>query len=351
MRYLLALVLVLSMVSGAVAYDLGNMRPEKTDVYPDYVNPDVRQGGDTVDDATVIDAIPYDEVGTTAGYTNNYDEECPYDSMSPDVAYTFTPAGDIALDIDLCGSSYDTKVYVYDHELNLIDCNDDYYYDDECGEYVSFLDAVPMSAGMQYYIIIDGYGGDYGEYLLSVTISEPCALECPPDGVPEGEPPLQDDQANDFNDGCSSGNPDGFQDLTGDETGALILCGTSGWFLYQGADYRDTDWFVATFGPDGVIELTADAVQPLYVFELGPQDCAEVGLIQSITVGPCLPASMTITGEPLTTVWLWTGATTFNSPDGTTPYEYDYIIWLSGLEPGVVATESRSWTGVKALYR
>ena len=104
-------------------------------------------------------------------------------------------------------------------------------------------------------------------------------------------------------------------------------------------------------GENGFIEVTADAESTTYIFELGPQDCNEVGVIQTITVGPCVPASMTITGDPLTTVWLWTGATTFNSPDGTTPYEYDYVLWLSGLEPGVVATESSTWSQVKGLYR
>jgi hypothetical protein len=335
MRYLLALVLVLSMVGAAAAYDLGNAPPEKTNVYPDYVNPDVRQGGDTIDDATVIGGIPYDNVGTTAGYFDDYDEVCPYDnSTSPDVVYTYTPAGDIAVDIDLCGSSYDTKLYVYDDGLNLVACNDDFYFDDECGVYVSRL-------------------ANVGDYVLAVGEGAgPCDLQCPPEGFPEGEPPLQDDQDNAFNDGCSSGNPDGFQDLSGDETGSLILCATSGWFLFYGANYPDTDWFVLTFGPDGIIELTADAEWPLYVHELGPQDCDEVGVVQQITVYPCVPASMTITGEPFATVWLYTRPPTFAPPGGvTTPYEYDYIVWLSGLEPGPVAVESRSWTGVKSLYR
>jgi len=58
MKAMITIMLALGIVGTAAAYDLGNALPEKTDVYPDYVNPDVRQGGDTIFDATVIDAIP-----------------------------------------------------------------------------------------------------------------------------------------------------------------------------------------------------------------------------------------------------------------------------------------------------
>jgi hypothetical protein len=342
MTRLLTIIALLAVAVPAAAYDLNNVRPEKTDVYPDYVNPDVRQGGDTIGDATVIPGLPYEDFGTTAGYTDDYDEACPYTiSTSPDVVYVFMPGEDVELDIDLCGSSYDTKLYVYDEGLGLVACNDDFYFEDPCGIYVSFLDAVPMTAGMNYYIIVDGYGGDFGDYVLSVDLSEICALECAPGSWPEGEPPLVNDEINAFNDGCGSDNPDGFQELPSDPNGELMLCGGSGWFTYLGSDYRDTDWFVATFGPNGVIELTADAEQPLNVFELGPQDCDNVGVLQQITVGPCSPGVMTVFGEPMTTVWLWAGPSTFVPPIGEiTPYEFTYTIGLSGLNPGIVAVET-----------
>jgi len=353
------LLLTLAAASLALTPAIAPTPPPKAPAIADAPPPDpavIRQGGDTIADATVVVSLPYNDTGTTDGYTDDYDHACPYEgSTSPDVVYAFTPTVDLVAVIDLCGSSYDTKIWVYDSALEVIACNDDYYVPgDPCGDYVSKLENVPMQAGMTYYWIIDGYGGEFGDYVLSAEIFDPgvpCVLECPPGGVPEGEPPLQDDQINDFNDGCSSVNPDGFQDISGDAAGSLIRCGTSGGFLYQGAKYRDTDWFVATFGPDGIIELTADAEWPLFVFELGPQNCDEVGVVQNISVGPCETASMTVIGEPFATVWLWTGPTEFASPDGTTPYEYDYIIWLSGLAPGTVANESATWSGVKTLFR
>ena len=113
---------------------------------------------------------------------------------------------------------------------------------------------------------------------------------------------------------------------------------------------RDTDWFVLTFCAEGVIEMSADAELPLYVAEIGPQDCSLVDFVQHVIVGPCQVASLTITGEPFTTVWFWTGATEWGPPDSSTPYEFDYILWLSGLAPGTVATEARTWGEVKGLF-
>ena len=51
-----------------------------------------RQGGNTIEDATVIDNLTESLQGTTVGYEDNYDEVCPYTgATSPDVVYSFTP--------------------------------------------------------------------------------------------------------------------------------------------------------------------------------------------------------------------------------------------------------------------
>ncbi len=96
----------------------------------------------------------------------------------------------VYVDIDLCCSSYDTKVYVYDAGLNLIACNDDFYFGAPCGVYVSKLENIPFAAGGTYYIIIDGYGEASGAYVLDITGFVPCVVTCPAGGYPEGEPPL-----------------------------------------------------------------------------------------------------------------------------------------------------------------
>ena len=121
-----------------------------------------RTGGDTIGSAALIPGLPYDDTGATCGYANDYDEVCPYtDSSSPDVVYqNFSPIND-ALTVDLCASDYDTKVYIYaGGPGNLIACNDDA----GCGYsgLQSLLQDVPPSAVVNYYIVIDGYGGACG---------------------------------------------------------------------------------------------------------------------------------------------------------------------------------------------
>ncbi|MFQ6611216.1 MAG: PPC domain-containing protein, partial [Fidelibacterota bacterium] len=133
--------------------------------------PTPRQGGDTFADASVIGALPFSDAGTTCGYVDDYDAVCPYTgSTSPDVVYEFTTAGG-TYDISLCGASdYDTKLYVLDASLTEYACNDD-----SCPGYVSELIDVTLAAGT-YYIIVDGYGGDCGNYTIDVIDTTP--VEC-----------------------------------------------------------------------------------------------------------------------------------------------------------------------------
>ncbi len=150
------------------------------------------QGGENCAAATAVtEPLPYTDTGTTVGYADDYEEtgifSCPYASTSPDVVYKYTPSADITVDIDLCNSSYDTKVFVYEEvspssdcgSLNAIACDDD-----GCGSaagYTSIIEGLDLSAGYDYYIVIDGYGGGEGNYDLTIREGEapPPPLECP----------------------------------------------------------------------------------------------------------------------------------------------------------------------------
>ena len=83
---------------------------------------DHEQPGDIIDSAIVIESVPAELFGSTEMYVDNYDEECEYDegSESPEVDYAYTATQDLVLDLDLCFSSYDTKLYVYENEIELI---------------------------------------------------------------------------------------------------------------------------------------------------------------------------------------------------------------------------------------
>jgi len=133
----------------------------------------ILQGGDNIASATVIGAIPYSDNGTTSGYLNDYNEDCPYTgSTAPDVVYSYAPAVDEFLDISLCNSLYDTKLFVYEDAVGtLVGCNDD-----ACGTngWRSQLLGVHVFAGHTYYIIVDGYSGtDFGTYYLDVINTPP----------------------------------------------------------------------------------------------------------------------------------------------------------------------------------
>jgi len=137
MRKFIILLMVVAISGTAIAQDLGIPRelPAKNTPAIHYIPPaEVKQGGDTILDATVIPGLPYSDTGTTCGYTNDYEEVCPFEgSFSPDVVYSFTPGSDMLIDVDLCRSGYDTQTYIYDSSLSVIACNDDFYDDGFCG--------------------------------------------------------------------------------------------------------------------------------------------------------------------------------------------------------------------------
>ncbi len=348
MKPIIAVTSALILAIPALANDLGNQAPPKL---PSIAAPNVpdpsRQGGDTLEQAFPIPALPYFDTGTTTGFSDDYDEICPTGSLAPDVVYIYSSPVDQLVNVDLCGSGYDTKVYIINGDLGSVACSDDYYADDFCGIYRSRIAGAPFLAGGTYYIIVDGYGNEHGDYILAVTVHASCDLACPANGTPEGEPPLPGDYTDDWNGGCntSESNPP-LQPITGDGVGEAVLCGVSGWRgAYSG---RDTDWFTTVMGHDGVINVTADAEVATHVFELLPPDCAAVAAAGHLAV-ECGPASLTLSGyDPGNAVWLWVAPASWARPSWAAA-EYDYVLWFSGLEP-TVATEATTWSRVKALY-
>ncbi len=84
------------------------------------------------------------------------------------------------------------------------------------------------------------------------------------------------------------------------------------------------------------------------MYEIGPMDCNEVGIIQEMIVGPCHPSIMTIVSEPGSMFWFWVGPAFITDPGGQDLYEFDYILINHSFVLGV---EEQSWSGVKALFR
>ena len=82
------------------------------------------------------------------------------EALAPDVVYAYTPASNVTVDIDLCGSSYDTKVFVYENAYTretrstammiFISMH-------PAELYVSKIEGAVLTGGNTYYIVIDGY--------------------------------------------------------------------------------------------------------------------------------------------------------------------------------------------------
>lgn len=220
--------------------------------------------GDNASDPFIIGSLPFSSSGNTSTYIDDYHEQCPLPlGGARDVVYRYTPPVDQVVTVDLCGSSFDTKVYVYQNAVtpgSPIDCNDDY-----CGttNTRSYLPAVSMTAGVPYFIVVDGYGVSSGSYTIDIALGQACVWTgCEQGAIAEGENCVV---ATDItNPGCSQSGQ--FTTLTVDQT----RCGTI-WADYDGVEPdRDTDWYRASLSAGSVHTVTTRAEFPfsVYVFDV-----------------------------------------------------------------------------------
>jgi len=277
----------------------------------------ILQGGDTVGDATEISALPYDDQGTTTGYTDDYVGTCMYGGGAPDVVYEYTPDADMEITANTFGSSFDTGLYVYENsEGNEIACNDD------SGGLQSEVTFNAYS-GNTYYFVIDGYSSNSGDYIFHVEAAVPCIVECPPDGIEEGEPDCGPEYVDDYNGGCNSDVPI-FQPIELYD----IICGTSGTFLYGSSNYRDTDWFEYTAVDAEPLTFTAVGEFPILIFiiDAGSGNCSDYTIIDNASGGDCDTVSLTHVPTPGQTYWYWVGPSVFSDWD----CPLDYVATLEG---------------------
>lgn len=303
-----------------------------------------RTGGDTIADAVPIPALPFGDTGNTCGYANDYDEVCPYTgSTSPDVVYSWYSDAYAHVDIDLCASSYDTKVYVYENgPNNLIACNDDA----SCGYsgWQSQISALSVVPGQTYYIVVDGYGGTCGEYILEVGfIYGGCpAWYCPPGALEENEPDCYDEYEDQFNGGCNSA---GWTEIWAQADGQAVMCGKSGTYSYQGTASRDTDWYTVR-GSGGPVTMTGCGTFPLAMFFIWGTDCDNLQY-DFATAGVLEEAILTRDVASGVEAWLWMGPSVFSG----IPCGSRYLLEVEGIEaPPPVPADERSWGSIKATF-
>jgi len=303
--------------------------------------------GDTIEEAFAIDELPFTVFDSNCGFTDDYDEACPYSgSTSGDVVYAYTPAGDEAITIDLCCSLYDTKVFVYEDGWTPGDpyaCNDDFYVDAPCFVYTSRIEYLTIFSGHTYYIVVDGYGGSCGDYELGIFPEYPCQLTCPPEALLEGEPACEGGYQDEYNGGCSEGGS-GWTWIDGDGAGCAVMCGESCTYPCQTLSFRDSDWFEMTC-MGGTVTVTCAAefwprLRLIYGLEC---DNLEYDVVEG---GFCQILTMTYEAVPGQSLWLSVEALVSSRVPPN-----DYILEICGIEGGPTPVEEASWGAIKGLFK
>ena len=318
--------------------------------------------GDFCENAKVIPSLPYLDSGTTCDYTDG----CSFMSASKDVIYELNLTESMELVISLCNSSFDTYLSVYEDDC----CSGDtlYFNDDDCGTRSRLRNM--FDPGL-YYIIVEGYQSNCGNYELYVgapptgrccygedpfnptcidgieedscdvyegawvygeTCPCPvCDITCPPGAIAEGETECGYNYVDNYNGGCNS-DPHVYQAITPGD----IICGTSG--TYQADDQdslgnpivvnlRDTDWFEATFTEQKIVTWSGVAEFPIQLAIINSEggcDTVDVmygetgDLCDTLNIGPYIFEAGTYWFFVAPTV---TGDTYFNCPK-------DYLAWL-----------------------
>ncbi len=132
---------------------------------------------DSVASAVAIAELPFTHEGSTSSCRDDFDEECPFQgSTAPDVVHTYWAPRDQVIDISLCGSAYDTKVYVYEDAITAgepLACNDDGCVGAPPESYRSYLAELALTAHRTYTIVVDGWGSSDGSYTLEVLDQSP----------------------------------------------------------------------------------------------------------------------------------------------------------------------------------
>lgn len=314
-----------------------NVRPAvKAASNPTTTPPDITEfvGGDTCADATVIPSIPYTDSGTTAGFTNDYDEVCPFSgSTAPDVVYSYTPAVNETVVASLCSGGgdafYDTKLYVYEDTCpgTVTNCVDDACTAPSGQSYVSELTA-DLTAGTTYYFVVDGYSTDSGDYTLALFYPPTCPCDPAATDLYEDDP-----QCGNYVDGID---PTGGCNTDDVDPGPYLeviscnttICGTLSAYTTPSGDSRDTDWYELNLPVADTIRVTVTSEAPLLLFDLGGEyDCANATVDQSLSQSSCGGTGEMVINGVAGPNWIWVGTDGFGDALGVPcPTEYTMTV-------------------------
>ena len=284
-------------------------------------------GGDTCALAAVIDwaditaAGGYTDTGTT-GTTDSSPVECGIFAGGSDVFYEFE-AGEtecVALTTCLAGSPGDTVLQVWNDPActDAGPCNDDSCTVPPGGHiFNSTLPNVPVDMGTTYTVQIDHWASSAPlAYEFNASIgSGPCTVECPPDGIPEGETDC-DPFTDDVNGGCNFPPPWNFTDVNCGDT----ICAE----YYASSNWRDPDWFEFTVDEPTEVEWCGIGEAPTLIGLINdgpdPDDCPPAPAFTSFALLPAFSGGC-VTELKLPGTWMaWGGPSVFAGVPCNTPY-------------------------------
>ncbi|MBN1755139.1 hypothetical protein JW877_02895, partial [bacterium] len=237
--------------------------------------------GDNCESPFVIHGIPFSDTGNTCGFNDDYDEVCPYTgSTAPDVVYRYSPSENICINLTLCTgiTDFDAKMYIYEDSCGSapIACNDDACSSDSfTSAFLPELLGIYLTAGLDYYIVVDGYGDTCGNYTIEITECPPCVI-CPVTAIPEPEP-----CGDDSNSGCDNPTASLYTQIFCEDT----FCATT--WADGGARDADWYWFTPTAGTTYThISLVTEIPLWLYLYDI-TEGCDSLRVIDSLLTTNC----------------------------------------------------------------
>jgi hypothetical protein len=232
--------------------------------------------------------------------TCDADDYCT-DHEGPDHVYQVAIPEDGIWTFSLCGSAYDTYMYV-----GTTPCGQEVGYNDDYCSVQSQLSA-DITAGI-YYVDVEGYSGACGDYVLNIWKLEECDPNCPAGATPEGEPDCYDEYDDVTNGGCNS-TPYVFSPITCDET----VCGTGGTFVFAGGNYRDTDWYEIELPAATTLTWTvcAEFASLIHILDANAGDCDNIVSLASANGEPNVEAFCSASVDA-GTYWLFVATSEFS---------------------------------------
>ena len=160
---------------------------------------------------------------------------------------------------------------------------------------------------------------NYVAWATCTAPPEPCVVNCPLGGIPEGEPDCYVGYVDHYNGGCNS-TPFVFQPIASGDT----ICGTSGVF----GNYRDTDWYTIDVTTNCDLSWSGKAEFGLLLFIIGAGSghCTDYSILTYGIADPCSTLTLTYAATP-GTYYLWIGPSAW---DANWACPSDYVAWVDG---------------------